>query len=162
MNLFTMIWDAYYPFASMITWLELWSASFLCCFVYRYINRRSRSRSVSGSPVGYRRHARSRSHSRSRSQSPAGERPTMSEKLRSRLGPQGGGNMSYTERLTSRSRSLTPIKSDDDAGPRHSRGKVSSRLPSRSASGSPPGNRRLVSYGDGSPDTGARWFAANV
>eukprot|EP00268_Persea_americana_P022273 TRINITY_DN2215_c1_g1_i3.p1 TRINITY_DN2215_c1_g1~~TRINITY_DN2215_c1_g1_i3.p1 ORF type:complete len:697 (+),score=146.23 TRINITY_DN2215_c1_g1_i3:181-2271(+) len=122
----------------------------------RYRNRRSRSRSVSGSPVGYRGHARSRSHSRARSQSPAGERPTMSEKLRSRLGPQGGGNMSYTERLTSRSRSLTPTKSDDDAGPRHSRGKVSSRLPSGSASVSPPGNRRLVSYGDGSPDTGPR------
>ncbi|XP_058086617.1 peptidyl-prolyl cis-trans isomerase CYP63 isoform X2 [Magnolia sinica] len=116
----------------------------------RYRSRRSRSRSISGSPVGY--HGRARDHSLSPvpSQSPADERPSMSEKLRSRLGPQGGNHPSDGKgRLRSRSRSVSISRSPAKVHP-----PKTSKSPSQSGSGSPTGKRGLVSYGDGSPDTG--------
>ncbi|KAF8394356.1 hypothetical protein HHK36_020564 [Tetracentron sinense] len=102
----------------------------------RYCNRRSQSRSILRSPVGYR--GRNRDHSRSPMRSPSmvDERPAMSEKLRSRLGPPGRSSADMVA---------------------HNRGdKMKSHSPSRSRSSSPAGHKGLVSYRDVRPDTGTR------
>ncbi|KAK9137495.1 hypothetical protein Sjap_008089 [Stephania japonica] len=111
----------------------------------RYRSRRSHGRSISRSPV--------------RRRSPVAAQAAISEKLRSRLGPQGGDNdqlekgMKSTSR--SRSRSLSHSTSSADAKPqKHSR-KANSGSLNRSRSVSPAGNKGLVSYVDGSPDAGS-------
>ncbi|KAL6271548.1 hypothetical protein ACE6H2_028459 [Prunus campanulata] len=116
----------------------------------RYRSRRSRSRSNSRSPDGYRGRNRDRSHSRSRSPSPA-DRPPVSERLKSRLGPRIGDQHSPDRgRSKSRSRSQGPSRSrSPDATPK--RRNRTPRSPSRSRSSSPSGQRGLVSYEDISP-----------
>ncbi|XP_048442730.1 peptidyl-prolyl cis-trans isomerase CYP63-like isoform X2 [Pyrus x bretschneideri] len=111
-------------------------------------SRRSRSRSISRSPGGYRGHNRDRSRSRSRS--PV-DRPPVSDRLKSRLGPRFGDQHSPDRgRLKSRSRSPRPSHSrSPDATPK--RRNQTPRSPSRSISSSPPAQRGLVSYDDISP-----------
>ncbi|KAM1057852.1 hypothetical protein COP1_031164 [Malus domestica] len=116
----------------------------------RYRSRRSRSRSISRSPGGYRVRNRDRSRSRSRSLSPV-DRPPVSDRLKSRLGPRIGDQHSPDRgRLKSRSRSPRPSYSrSPDATPK--RRNRTPRSPSRSRSSSPPAQRGLVSYDDISP-----------
>lgn len=120
----------------------------------RYRSRRSYSRSISRSPVKYRSRGRDRSLSPRRSRSPiADRRPAVSDRLRSRLGPQGDSHVAERGRSRSRSRSRSrgspPPQSDDD-NRRGKRGKGKARSPSGSSrSSSPAGNNGLVSYGDG-------------
>uniref|UniRef100_A0A5B6ZYP0 peptidylprolyl isomerase n=1 Tax=Davidia involucrata TaxID=16924 RepID=A0A5B6ZYP0_DAVIN len=122
---------------------------------HRYGSRRSRSRSISPSPGVYRGHDRDRSRSPIHSPSPIDRRPPMSERLRSRLGPQADdhhpanrGSSSSSSRSRGYSHSRSP-----DAAPRKHSDKVGPDSPSRSRSSSPVGQRGLVSYGDVSPDT---------
>lgn len=104
--------------------------------------RRSRSRSVSHSP---RRESR-RSRSPSRSPSPREKRQTISDKLKSRLGPRVVDQRSPpTRRSASRSRSR------DSTTPRKHGRKVGSASPNSSRSTSPAQQRGLVSYEDISP-----------
>ncbi|XP_010935780.1 peptidyl-prolyl cis-trans isomerase CYP63 isoform X2 [Elaeis guineensis] len=118
----------------------------------RYRSRRGRSRSTSPSPVGYRGHGRDRSRSPRRSLSPKFDRgPTVSDRLRSRLGPQGNRHPSDRGRSRSRNRDSLASRSPD-AGPHANKDKGDMRSRSSSRSSSPAGNRGLVSYGDGSPD----------
>ncbi|CAB4321938.1 unnamed protein product [Prunus armeniaca] len=116
----------------------------------RYRSRRSRSRSNSRSPGVYRGRNRDRSRSRSRSPSLA-DRPPVSERLKSRLGPRIGDQHSPDRgRAKSRSRSRGPSHSrSPDATPKHRN--RTPRSPSRSRSSSPSGQRGLVSYEDISP-----------
>ncbi|OWM75209.1 hypothetical protein CDL15_Pgr023730 [Punica granatum] len=106
----------------------------------RYGRKRSRSRSVSRSPVGRRGRFRDRSRSPSRSprrdRSPLDNRPPISENLKSRLGPKADEKSPNKGRRRSRSslRSASPAS------------------PSGSRSSSPPAGRGLVSYGDLSPE----------
>ncbi|XP_068311137.1 peptidyl-prolyl cis-trans isomerase CYP63 isoform X3 [Pyrus communis] len=113
-------------------------------------SRRSRSRSISRSPGGYRVRNRDRSRSRSRSLSPV-DRPPVSDRLKSRLGPRIGDQHSPDRgRLKSRSRSPRPSYSrSPDATPK--RRNRTPRSPRRSRSSSPPAQRGLVSYDDISP-----------
>lgn len=130
----------------------------------RYHSRRSRSRSISRSPGGYRGRHRDRSQSQSptRSPSPIDNRPPISEKLKSRLGPRIDDQRSPVRgRLRSRSRSRSHGSSQSrspDASPPKRRDRKTSASPSRSrsSSSSPSGQRGLVSYGDASPDSGTR------
>uniref|UniRef100_A0A5B6ZTE2 peptidylprolyl isomerase n=1 Tax=Davidia involucrata TaxID=16924 RepID=A0A5B6ZTE2_DAVIN len=126
----------------------------------RYQSRRNQSRRISRSPGIYRGGDRDRSRSRSpiRSPSPIDRRPPMSERLKSRLGPQADdhepmkrGRSSSTSGSRGSSRSRSP-----DAAPQKHFDKVASASPSRSRSSSPAGQRGLVSYGDLSPDTGTK------
>ncbi|XP_022959871.1 peptidyl-prolyl cis-trans isomerase CYP63 [Cucurbita moschata] len=112
---------------------------------------RRRSRSVSRSPGSYRGrykdHSKSRSRSPVRSPSPLEKRTQISERLKSRLGPNN--NISpekESSRLRNRSlsRSRSPVKR---------RGVANSASPSRSRSSSLSGQRGLVSYGNGSPES---------
>ncbi|WMV42646.1 hypothetical protein MTR67_036031 [Solanum verrucosum] len=100
----------------------------------RYRGRRSRSRSVSRSPVRYRARRYSRSPVQSRSPVDRYRRSPSAERRKS----------------PSRSRSRSESKS--------SRGSQSPKQVSRgksvSSSASPPGKAGLVSYGDGSPESG--------
>lgn len=122
----------------------------------RYGSRRSRSRSTSRSPAGYR--GDYRNHNRSRS--PVDNRPPVSERLKSRLGPRVDDQRSPSRgRLRSRSRShRSPQSRSPDAAPPKHNGRMTSASPirSRSRSSSPSGQRGLVSYGDASPDSGSR------
>ncbi|KAF5183752.1 Peptidyl-prolyl cis-trans isomerase [Thalictrum thalictroides] len=128
----------------------------------RYQSRRSHSRSISRSPSRNRGRDKDRSQSPVRSRSPDDRRASMSERLRSRLGPRGSENHSSDKKLSSRSRSRSPLRSRSrsssrsassaDGNPRKPVEKVKRRSPSRSRSSSPVGNRGLVSYGDLSPD----------
>ncbi|XP_042516511.1 peptidyl-prolyl cis-trans isomerase CYP63 [Macadamia integrifolia] len=121
-------------------------------------SRRSHSRSISRSPVGYRGRGRDRSQSPRRSPSPVNERPTISDKLRSRLGPRDDDRLPEKgrSRSNSRSRQKSHSRSSADAGPGHLGPKTTSRSPSRSRSSSPHGRKSLVSYGDASPEAGSR------
>ncbi|KAH9298183.1 hypothetical protein KI387_029865, partial [Taxus chinensis] len=130
--------------------------------------RRSRSRSASYSPVGYRNRRRNRSLSRSRS--PVDERPRVIDHLRSRLGLRES-HESRGRRGRSPSRSSSSMSKSSEGLAIHNRGLAlsdknkSGRSPrrqqspqasvsrSRSRSRTPPGNGSLVSYGDGSPDS---------
>ncbi|XP_043725634.1 peptidyl-prolyl cis-trans isomerase CYP63-like isoform X2 [Telopea speciosissima] len=125
----------------------------------RYRSRRSRSRSISRSPVGYRGRGRDRSQSPRHSRSPVNERPTISDKLRSRLGPRDDDRLPEKGRSRSNSRSRrnsSHSRSSADAGPGNPGDKTSSRSLSRSRSSSPRGRKSLVSYGDASPEAGTR------
>lgn len=119
----------------------------------RYQKRRVRSRSISHSPDRYvsRRQDRSRSPRRGCSPVDAGQL-IVSERLRSRLGPQGSSHHSERGRSRSRSRGSSVSKSIDDglhAKIDLKKEKGKSRSPSRSSrSSSPAGNNGLVSYGD--------------
>ncbi|XP_008802285.2 peptidyl-prolyl cis-trans isomerase CYP63 isoform X2 [Phoenix dactylifera] len=118
----------------------------------RYRNRRGRSRSISPTAVGYRGRGRDRSRSPRRSPSPKFDlQPTVSDRLRSRLGPEGSRRSSDRGRSRSRNRDSSASRSPD-AGPRGKKDKGNMRSRSSSRSSSPAGNRGLVSYGDGSPD----------
>ncbi|XP_055813210.1 peptidyl-prolyl cis-trans isomerase CYP63 [Solanum dulcamara] len=112
-------------------------------------HRRSRSRSVSHSP---RRESR-RSRSPSRSPSPREKRQTISDRLKSRLGPRVDDQRSLPTRRSasrSRSRDSTTPRSPAAATRKHSR-KVGSASPNSSRSTSPARQRGLVSYEDISP-----------
>ncbi|XP_037492326.1 peptidyl-prolyl cis-trans isomerase CYP63 isoform X2 [Jatropha curcas] len=123
----------------------------------RHGNRRSRSRSISRSPGSYRGRYRDQSRSQSpiRSPSPRDKRPSISEGLKSRLGPRiddqrslNKGRLRSSSRSRSRGSSLS--RSSDAVPPNHH-----SKTTSRSRSSSPSGQQRgLVSYGDISPDLG--------
>ncbi|XP_042047013.1 peptidyl-prolyl cis-trans isomerase CYP63-like isoform X2 [Salvia splendens] len=115
----------------------------------RYERKRNRSRSPSRSPGAYR--GRGRHHSRSpvRSHSPSDRLPLISDRLKSRLGPQKSDD-SPRGRSVSRSRSRSPRRSRSPSR-KHPR-KVS---PGSSPSSPSGGHQRgLVSYGDLSPDNG--------
>ncbi|XP_073049858.1 uncharacterized protein [Primulina eburnea] len=110
--------------------------------------RRSRSRSISRSPVPYR--GRDRNHNRNpvRSPSPADRRPVISDKLKSRLGPTRNNEPTRARGRSpsgSRSRSSSQSRSSGAAAPRNRPVKPSS------PSLSPGGRRGLVSYDDLSP-----------
>ncbi|KAK6937580.1 Cyclophilin-type peptidyl-prolyl cis-trans isomerase domain [Dillenia turbinata] len=122
----------------------------------RYRSRRSPSRSISRSPHGYR--GRDRSRSPIRSPSPLDRRPSISDRLKSRLGPRvDEQNPANKVRPRSRSRSQgTSSSRSSDAAPPKRPEKVRSGSSSRSRSSSPAGQKGLVSYGDGSPDTATR------
>ncbi|XP_009798520.1 peptidyl-prolyl cis-trans isomerase CYP63 isoform X1 [Nicotiana sylvestris] len=111
--------------------------------------RRSRSRSISHSPSAHPRRERRRSKSPSRSASPTDKRQTISDRLKSRLGPRVDDQNSPTRRSASRSRSRdsTTPRSPDAVPSKHSR-KVGSESPSSSRSISPTRQRGLVSYED--------------
>ncbi|MCL7042742.1 hypothetical protein MKW94_000035 [Papaver nudicaule] len=137
----------------------------------RYRNR-SRSRSISRSPTGYR-GGRERG-GRERDRSPVVERRSISDKLRSRLGPRneeathtsdmgkfrtrsrsrsledvGKHHTSDKGKLRSRSRSRSLSKSPvEDVGKHQPASKMDSRSTSKSSSRSPARDRNLVSYGD--------------
>ncbi|XP_034690899.1 peptidyl-prolyl cis-trans isomerase CYP63 isoform X2 [Vitis riparia] len=119
----------------------------------RYRRRRSRSRSASRSPGAYHGRNRVRSRSPMRSPSPTDNRPPISERLRSRLGPQGDDQRpSDKGRFRSRSRSRGSSGSGStEATPQKPCSKAASMSPSRSRSSSPDGQKGLVSYGDASP-----------
>ncbi|RWW23984.1 hypothetical protein BHE74_00052430 [Ensete ventricosum] len=115
----------------------------------RYHGRRDRSRSMSRSPVGYRSRRRDNTQSPRRSHSPLDDqKPTLGNRIQSRLGPQGGGYRSVRGR--SRSRSPRPSAFKSDVGPQDMQDKGGSQSSSRSSSPAP--NNGLVAYGDGSPD----------
>ncbi|KAK7245424.1 hypothetical protein RIF29_40270 [Crotalaria pallida] len=126
----------------------------------RYQSRRSRSRSISRSPVRgrFRDRARSRSRSPKRSLSPEDKRPLISDRLKSRLGPRS--DRQSPDKRRSRSPDArsngSPRSRLPDAMPRKHYGKRTSVSRSRSRSSSPSGQKGLVSYGDASPDSGAR------
>ncbi|KAI9119218.1 hypothetical protein K1719_009893 [Acacia pycnantha] len=121
----------------------------------RYQSRRSRSRSVSHSPVRGRFRDRGRSQSPTRSPSPDGRRAPISDRLKSRLGPQSVRHSPDRGRARSNSREhLSPPRSPDATPPRR-HDKRTSVSPSRSRSSS-SGQKGLVSYGEASPDSGAR------
>lgn len=116
----------------------------------RYRGRRQGSRSASPNPVGYHGHGRDRSRSPRRNISPKLDRlPTVSERLRSRLGPQGQRDPSDRGRSRSRNRDYLASRSPD-AGPQDEKDKGNKRSRSSSRSSSAAGNHGLVSYGDGS------------
>ncbi|KAL0297328.1 UNVERIFIED_CONTAM: Peptidyl-prolyl cis-trans isomerase CYP95 [Sesamum radiatum] len=106
----------------------------------RYRGRRSRSRSasVSRSPIRYRGRRYSRSRSPIRSRSPV-ERHRGSPRAERRRSPS---------RSRSRSQSGSHSSRDSQSPKRADKGN------SRSSSGTPPRKTGLVSYGDGSPDSG--------
>ncbi|KAI3449696.1 hypothetical protein Pfo_006361 [Paulownia fortunei] len=120
----------------------------------RYERKRSRSRTVSRSPGSYR--GRGRHHSRSpvRSPSPADRHPVLSDRLKSRLGPQKNDQPPQGRSISrSRSRSSSRSGSADVASRKRPR-KVSSPSPRSSRSSPSSGQRGLVSYEDVSPDNG--------
>ncbi|PKA65901.1 Peptidyl-prolyl cis-trans isomerase [Apostasia shenzhenica] len=120
---------------------------------HRYRTRRMRSRSNSRSPVRYHGRRRERSPSPRRSRSPiADHRPSVSDRLQSRLGPPGRSGTSPPRRARSRSKShgSSPPKAPERDQRKHEdRRKAAS--PTSSRSSSPVGNRGLVSYGDLEP-----------
>lgn len=117
----------------------------------RYRSRRGRSRSISPSRDGYHGHGRDRSRSPRRSRSPKNDRPAVSDKLRSRLGPLGSNQPLERGRSRSRSRGSSPSKSGGSV-PRDEPKKEKLRSRNNSRSSSPAGNNGgLVAYGDVSP-----------
>lgn len=114
----------------------------------RYQSRRSRSRSASRSPGLYHGHNGDRRRNRTRSPSPRERRPAVSDRLRSRLGPQ----VEKRGRSASRSKSRGSRSASPDATVKEERPtKVEPVSPSRSRSSSPALQRGLVSYEDISP-----------
>ncbi|XP_020579887.1 peptidyl-prolyl cis-trans isomerase CYP63-like isoform X2 [Phalaenopsis equestris] len=118
---------------------------------YRYHGRRMRSRSNSRSPRFQSQNRgrsssprRNRSRSRSRSRSPANRhRPTVSDMLRSRLGPRRTSPPAPPPHRRAKSRSNSRSRSPDKFKSK----KIT--CPGSSRSSSPAGNKGLVSYGDG-------------
>ncbi|KAK2363754.1 Cyclophilin peptidyl-prolyl cis-trans isomerase family protein [Trifolium repens] len=122
----------------------------------RYQSRRSRSRSISRSPVRGRYRDNGRGRSPIRSVSPEERRPPISDRLKSRLGARGSQQSPDRVRSKSNSRSKgsSRSRSPDAILPRPYDKRTSiSRSRSRSSSS---GHKGLVSYGDASPDSGAR------
>ncbi|KAL0419839.1 UNVERIFIED_CONTAM: Peptidyl-prolyl cis-trans isomerase CYP63 [Sesamum radiatum] len=120
----------------------------------RYERRTTRSRSVSRSPGSYRGRGRHYSRSPVRSPSPTDRRPVLSDRLKSRLGPQKDDGPARGRSISrSRSRSSSRSRSADAASRKQARKRSS---PPRSSPSSPPssGQRGLVSYEDVSPDNG--------
>ncbi|MED6106778.1 hypothetical protein PIB30_007808 [Stylosanthes scabra] len=118
-------------------------------------SRRSRSRSISRSPVCGRFRDHGRSRSPVRSPSPEDRRPSISDRLKSRLGPRNNQPSPDKGRSRSNSRSNRSSGSrSPDATPPRRYDKKTSRSSSRSSSLS--GQKGLVSYGDASPDSEAR------
>lgn len=117
---------------------------FLFSLFIRY-RRRSRSRSVSHSP-------RRESHrSRSPLRSPREKQQTISDRLKSRLGPRVVDQRSPPTRRSasrSRSRDSTTPRSPAAAAPRKHGRKAGSASPNSSRSTSPARQRGLVSYED--------------
>lgn len=114
--------------------------------------RRSRSRSVSHSPSTYPRRESRRGRSPSCSPSPREKRHTISDRLKSRLGPRVDDHHSPTRRSASRSRSRdSTTPRSPAAAPRKHSIKVRSASPNSSRSTSPARQRGLVSYEDISP-----------
>ncbi|KAK4407189.1 Peptidyl-prolyl cis-trans isomerase CYP63 [Sesamum angolense] len=114
----------------------------------RYERKRSRSRSVSRSPGSYRGRGRHYSRSPVRSPSPTDRRPVLSDRLKSRLGPQKDDGPARGRSISrSRSRSSSRSRSVDAASRKQARKRSS---PPRSSPSSPPssGQRGLVSYED--------------
>ncbi|KGN44769.1 peptidyl-prolyl cis-trans isomerase CYP63 isoform X2 [Cucumis sativus] len=112
---------------------------------------RRRSRSVSRSPGSYRGRYRDRSKSRSpvRSSSPLEKRTQISDRLKSRLGPKSKFSPekeTSQSRNYNRNRSLSRSISPD----KH---RTAAASPSRSRSSSLSGQKGLVSYGNGSPES---------
>jgi len=128
--------------------LLLFLAHYLCG---RYQSRRSRSRSISRSPVKYRSRGRDHSLSPRRGRSPIADcRPAVSDRLRSRLGPRGNCHVAERGRSRSRSRARGSSASRSDDDRRGKRGKEkAARSPSSSSRSSSPAGNALVSYGDG-------------
>lgn len=153
-----LIWSCFLQ-VFVALFLQIGTQSFITnesnFILHRYGSRRSRSRSISGSPGSYRGHYRdcSRSQSPIRSPSPRDKRPPISEGLKSRLGPRIDDRRSPNKgRLNARSRSPgSSLSGSPDAVPPKRR-----EAASRSRSSSASGHQGLVSYGDASPDTGAR------
>lgn len=109
---------------------------------------RRRSRSVSHSPGSYRGRYKDRSKSRSpaRSPSPLEKRSQISERLKSRLGPKNNiSPQKESSQSRDRNRSLSHSRSPDKL--------CGAASPSRSRSSSLSGQRGLVSYGNGSPES---------
>ncbi|CAK7346510.1 unnamed protein product [Dovyalis caffra] len=126
----------------------------------RYGRQRSRSRSVSHSPGSYHGRYRDQNRSRSpkRSPTPRDKRPSISEGLKSRLGPRVDDRPFPNKgrprsRSSSRSRGSSLSRSPDAVPPKR-QGRAARA--SRSRSSSPSGQQGLVSYGDASPDTEIR------
>ncbi|XP_022155809.1 peptidyl-prolyl cis-trans isomerase CYP63 isoform X2 [Momordica charantia] len=112
---------------------------------------RRRSRSVSRSPESHRGRYKDRSKSRSpvRSPSPSEKRTQISERLKSRLGPKKTFSPEK-ERSRSGNRSLSRSRSPDK---RRDAANSASPKRSRSRSSSLSGQKGLVSYGNGSPES---------
>ncbi|KAJ6920539.1 peptidyl-prolyl cis-trans isomerase CYP63-like [Populus alba x Populus x berolinensis] len=127
---------------------------------YRSYSERSPPRRHISSPRGRSppRHGRRRSRSRSprRSPTPGDKRPSISEGLKSRLGPRADDQpFPNKERMRSRSRSRSSSRGSShsrspDALPPKRQG-IAARA-SMSPSSSPSEQQALVSYGDASPD----------
>lgn len=116
---------------------------------FRYRTRRDRSKSLSRSPVRGRQKDRSQSRSPRRSQSPLDrQKPALSSRLQSRLGPQR--HILRSARGRSRSKSPGRLKFRSDADHMDTADKGRSQSSSRSSS--PTAANGLVAYGDGSPD----------
>lgn len=99
---------------------------------------------------------RGRSQSPTRSPTPEGRRPPISDRLKSRLGPQSVRHSPDRERARSNPRDhLSPSRSPEATPPRR-HDKRTSLPASRSRSSSLSGQKGLVSYGEASPDSGAR------
>ncbi|KAL0435677.1 UNVERIFIED_CONTAM: Peptidyl-prolyl cis-trans isomerase CYP63 [Sesamum radiatum] len=101
----------------------------------RYERKRSRSRSVSRSPGSYRGRGRRYSRSPVRSPSPTDRRPVLSDRLKSRLGPQKDDEPARGRSISrSRSRSSSRSRSADAASRKQARKRSS---PPRSSPSSP-------------------------
>lgn len=112
--------------------------------LFRYRTRRDRSRSLSRSPIRGRQRDRSQSRSPRQSRSPLErQKPTPSNRIQSRLGPQGHDFRSAGGHSRSKSPSLSKYRSDAGRAPTADKG--------RSRSSSPNEANGLVAYGDGSP-----------
>ncbi|KAJ8480204.1 hypothetical protein OPV22_023931 [Ensete ventricosum] len=129
----------------------------------RYRSRRSPTRSISRSPVGYRGRARGGySISPARGPSPATEKPR-SHGARDGIRPEKRVSVSKSRSPSgsrSRSSSRSGSSSRSKSGSRSSQDtpspKRASKEQSRSPSTSSYGKKGLVSYGDGSPDSGGK------
>ncbi|CAL9123387.1 unnamed protein product [Musa acuminata var. zebrina] len=133
----------------------------------RYRSRRSPTRSISRSPVGYRGRARGGySISPARSPSQASEKPR-SRGARDSIRPEkrvsvsksrspSGSRSRSRSRSSSRSGSSSRSKSRSRSSQDTPSPKRASKEQSRSPSTSSHGKKGLVSYGDGSPDSGGR------
>uniref|UniRef100_A0A7N0U0B5 peptidylprolyl isomerase n=1 Tax=Kalanchoe fedtschenkoi TaxID=63787 RepID=A0A7N0U0B5_KALFE len=119
--------------------------------------QRRRSRSPPRSPRPYRGRDRKPSRSPVRSPIPADKRPLIGDSLKSRL----GNKMDDERRLSTkgrgrRSRSRSSSPSSNGSSPPLRRDKAKPPSPKRSRSNSPATQKGLVSYGDGSPDSGSK------
>ncbi|KAF9682937.1 hypothetical protein SADUNF_Sadunf05G0160200 [Salix dunnii] len=109
---------------------------------------------------GRNRDRRGRSRSPRRSPTPGDKRPSISEGLKSRLGPRvddqpfpNKGGLRSRSSSRSRSRGFSLSRSPNAVSPKHQG--IAARA-SLSRSSSPSGKQGLVSYGDASPDTEMR------